>query len=226
MREWSRRHSWGISPKLSRDSWRWKREKKSENRGGQNEKVQSTDVGEAGRQTYPNTERSGISRNWRSRAAEKTRASKWAVRLLEHRADSNAPSAEELEQRSLSLRILLAFLRVCAAPEDTGSATCCESHSSAAFTRKTWLCFSHFHSASPPQRTKRASEQTRNVPCSRRWGRSCHYRVSVSMTCSVSGPPHSTESEHQFLQAVRGFCLQSVIWEMLMECPSLLASHP
>ena len=168
--------------------------------------------GETGR--IPTQERNGISRNWRSRAAGNacqqvgcTAAGTWGQTAMPC-LQSGAGAALPEPQGSL-----LAFLRVCAAPEDTGpAATCCESHSSSCL---------HVHRPLFHREQKEPVSRLGMFLLLQEVGPALPFTGSPSaspVTCSVSGPPRPTESEHQFLQAVRGFCLQSVIWEMLMEC--------
>ena len=130
--------------------------------------------GETGR--IPTQERNGISRNWRSRAAGNacqqvgcTAAGTWGQTAMPC-LQSGAGAALPEPQGSL-----LAFLRVCAAPEDTGpAATCCESHSSSCLHVKLDCAFHISIGLSFTENKKSQRADLECFSCSRRWGPRCH----------------------------------------------------
>ena len=229
----SRWHSWGIDPKLSRDAWRQKRGKeKWEPWRPEWECPVHRCWREVGRQTVSKHKRATGFPETGDHLLQETCASKWAVRLPEPGGRQRCPVCRaELERCSLSHR---------------GPSWCSESVCSSwrhrpccyllwisqfqLFTHKTWLCFSHFHRLLLHREQKEPASRLGMFLLLQEVGPALPFTRAPSalpVTCSISGPPRPTESEHQFLQAVRGFCLQSVIWEMLMEClTSLLASNP
>ena len=210
-----------------------KGERKSESRGGQNENVQSTDVGERwGDRPYPNTKEQRDFQKLEITCCRKRVPASGPCGCRNLGADSDAPSAE----RSWS-----------GAPWATGAPpgvpeSVCSSwrHRPCCyllwisqfqlFTRKTWLCFSHFHRLLLHREQKEPASRLEMFLLLQGVGPALPFTRAPSalpVTRGVSGPPRPTESERQFLQAVRGLCLQSVIWEMLMEClTSLWASNP
>lgn len=118
----------------------------------------------------------GISRNWRSPAAGnacqqvgRAAAGTWgqtAMPRLQSGAGAVLPEPQEP---------LLVFLRVCAAPEDTGpAATCYESHSSSCLHVKLDCAFHISIGFSSTENKKNQQADSKCFSCSRGWGPHCH----------------------------------------------------
>lgn len=231
---------WGVGETAEELTPNWaemlgdrKGEKKSESRGGQNENVQSTDVGERrGDRPYPNTREERDFQKLEITCCRKRVPASGLYGCRNLGADSDALSAEQSWSSAPWATGIPPGV-----PESVCSSwrhrPCCYLLWISQFqllTCKTWLCFSHFHRPLFHREQKEPASRLGMFLLLQEVGPALPFTGSPSaspVTCSVSGPPRPTKSEHQFLQAVRGFCLQSVIWEMLMEClTSLLASHP
>ena len=210
-----------------------KGERKSKSRGNQNENVHSIDIGERwADRPYLNTKEQRNFQKLEIMCCRKLVPASGPCGCRNLGAESDAPSAEwswrgapwatgtppGIPESVLLLRHRLCFYLLWISQFQL-------------LTRKTWLCFSHFHRPLLHREQKEPMSRFGMFLLLQEVGPALPFTGAPS--ASPESPWHAASQVHPdllrtwILTSCAGFCLQSVIWEVLMEgLTSLLAPHP